>query len=416
MSYSSIPDAWREVGKAVKKDLVDRIHDNLEDLNNRSTNLEGSISTQIIANQAIKKERDHAPIGSMVWSPLSEAQFQSATDDGGWELCDGASAVGSDYGTLMSRSVLPDVRGVFLRMADGSAGRNPDGNVATDTFALYDVQSHAHNMNHGHGHTITATGTFANSAHTHTFSHRHDISHAHQWGHKTASPSEPMYSLDTLSASATSISGSDQIAINQATGNFLGGANSYYDAYLNAASSFYTTGVLAGPSGSGASALSGLNSASTTSAPSGTASVSTTGSVSDVIANTDVSGGPETRPSNVTENLFIKVNKNYITVRNGYLLWRAPQALTINQVVLAPVTQGTSGTLTIDIKKGPLGSISTSIFDTLPDMLYSDATAQTGVLNATNSQLDAGDYVRLDITTTQAKLQEFHILIAATPA
>ncbi len=130
---------------------------------------------------------------------------------------------------------------------------------------------------------------------------------------------------------------------------------------------------------------------------------------------TGPTGSNETRPRNVTENLMLKVNKNYITARNGYILWRAPQAITINQVVVSPVHQGTSGTLTIDIKQGPLTAISTSIFTSTPSLVYSGTVAVTGTLNPSNATVAAGDYVRVDITATQAKLTEFHILIAATP-
>ncbi len=405
MAYDSIPDLWREVGKGVKKDLIDRIHDNLEDLDGRVTNVEGSVSTTIIANQTIKKERDHAPIGTMVWSPLSEAQFQTATDDGGWELCDGATAVGSDYGTLMSRSVLPDVRGRFLRMADGAAGRNPDGNVATDVAQSGTGSNfaHTHTINHGHSHTIAASGTFASSTHKHGMSHTHQVWYKGvsrvMYGRTASDPS-----LTTFSSSGSSLQYDNYNVTLSGSGFDIAGATGV------AATSYYSSGVI-DPSGGGSGSTAKSSAADTT------ASVGNSGSVTNYTGSSGSDGvASESRPINVTENLMIKVNKNYVTARTGYLLWRAPQALTINQVILTPVTQGTSGTLTVDIKKGVHGSISTSIFTATPTMLYSASTPQTGTLNATNAQIAAGEYVRVDITTTQAKLVEFHILIAATPS
>jgi hypothetical protein len=407
MAYSSIPDSWREVGKAVKKDLVDRIHDNLEDLNGRVTNVEGSVSTIIVANQSIKKERDHAPLGTMVWTPLSEAQFQSATDDGGWELCDGATAVGSDYGTLMSRTTVPDVRGRFLRMRAHGSGTtyNPDGDVATDTAQAQAVLAHTHVMTHAHANTFSATGTFSSSTHTHNISHYHQVAYDSAG---TPGQDNKLRFLTTGSASqAAFTTGATEILGTYAVGDVGSSLGTFMSTVTGA---LYSSGALGPSSGSAGTA--------TSAAPSATSSVSFSGAVTNFTGSTSANTGAvsETRPSNVTENLMIKVNKNYVTVRNGYLLWRAPQALTINQVILTPVTQGTSGTLTVDVKKGPLGSVTTSIFSATPSLAYNGAVAVAGTLDATNAQIAAGDYVRVDITATQAKLQEFHILIAAIPS
>ncbi len=395
MPYSSIPDAWREVGKAVKKELVDLIHDNLEDLDSRVTNVESSVSTTVLVNEKVIKERDNQPLGTIVWSPLALAAFQTEAADGEWLLCDGGSCAGSDYATLMSRSVVPDLRGRFIRMKDHAAGRNPDGDVATDTAQAGAVLAHTHTIDHGHSHTIA--GTFASSTHYHIISHTHQIAHRN---------GDSLYMRDTGGVSATTVTTSDEDVLSYNPNTFADAGSSLAVTFTSSATDFYTAGPINANGGSsGSTATSGT--------PNATSSV--TGSVTSMTGNSG-STGSETRPINVTENAFIKINRNYITARTGYFLWRAPQALTINQVIVSPVTQGTSGTLTIDVKKGDVTTQGTSIFTSLPDMAYNDTTAQTGTLNPTNAEIDAGDYIRVDITTTQAKLQEFHILIAAAPA
>ncbi len=403
MAYSSIPDSWREVGKAVKKDLIDLIHGNLEDLDGRITSVEGSISTTILVNEKVVKERDNQPLGTIVWSPLALADFQAEASDGTWALCNGGSCVGTDYATLMSRSVVPDLRGRFIRMKDHGIGRNPDGDVATDTAQAMQNLAHTHTIDHGHSHTIAASGTFASTAHV------HNMKHVHQAGYAIANG--VIYGMgdsarrDTVEFTHATTG----VAAVTLAGNYTAGV---VDAHIPVTSSqhWYTAGVInAFGNTGGADAV--------TNVPDATSSVSTSGTVTSMTGSSGSSGGAtETRPINVTENAFIKTDRNYITARTGYFLWRAPQALTINQVIVSPVLQGTSGTLTIDVKKGDVTTQGTSIFTSLPDMAFGDTTAQTGTLDATNSEIEAGDYVRVDITTTQAKLKEFHILIAAAPA
>lgn len=400
MTYTSIPSGWREVGQAVKKDLVDRIHDNLEDLNNRVTNVEGSVSTAVIANQLITKQRDHVPLGTIVWSPLSSAQFNAEIQDGGWQICSGGSVAGSDYATLMSRSNAPDIRGRFLRMKDNGAGR--DSERDTDNAQADDNKAHTHNMDHGHAHTIAASGTFASST------HKHNISHFHIWA-TSSSGGETYYTRNTGSTSETA-PGSGNYTVGAVSLLTQGATTGINTTWVQSGSqTLYTTGALGADSGStdGSSARSGE--------PSATASVGNSGSVTNHTGSTG-STGTESRPINVCENAFIKINRNYIVARDGVLLWRAPQALTINQVVVSPVTQGTSGTLTVDIKHGPLASITTSIFTAQPELDYNDTDPVTGTLSGVNNQVAAGDYIRVDLTTAQAKLQEFHLLIAATPS
>lgn len=414
MSYDSIPSGWRDIAEPIKKELIDLIHDNLEDLNGRVTNVEGAISTTVIANELVERERDAVPVGSMVWSPLSESDFQAQVLDGSWELADGQTVSSTDYATVVGRSALPDVRGKFLRMrAHGtSTTYNADGDVATDTYQNSTNIAHTHVMTHGHAHTITATGSFASTAHTHTFAHVHEMFDQPNasggsesiTGRLTADPS----STDVLDG----VGGISHLQFGVGdpfSANNTGFAHDGFRLTATGPKSWYTTGVLAGPSGT-------TGSTATTSSPSATSTVGTSGSVTNFTGSTASDGNAtESRPHNVTENLFVKTNKNYVTTRNGYFLWRAPQSLTINQVVLTPVNQGTSGSLVVDVKQGPLSSITTSIFSSAPSLGFAATTPQTGTINPTNAQVAAGDYVRIDITSVQAKLTSFHILIAATP-
>lgn len=53
MAYVSIPSSLRQVGKATRKELFDQIHDNLEDLNTRSTVLEGNAGKIIVFSEIV---------------------------------------------------------------------------------------------------------------------------------------------------------------------------------------------------------------------------------------------------------------------------------------------------------------------------------------------------------------------------
>ena len=86
------------------------------------------------------------PVGSVIYSMLSESQFQGETTTG-WVLADGRSCSGSDYELITGNSTVPDLRGVFLRgknHARSGATGNPDGDLALGTFTADKVGSHYH--------------------------------------------------------------------------------------------------------------------------------------------------------------------------------------------------------------------------------------------------------------------------------
>lgn len=115
-----------------------------------------------------------APTGSIIAFPTASAPT-------GWLLCDGTAVSRTTYANLFSLIGIthgqgdgsttfnvPDYRGRFLRMVDGSAGRDPDkasrsamatgGNTGNNVGSVQtdDYQSHTHNLSDpGHSHVIS---------------------------------------------------------------------------------------------------------------------------------------------------------------------------------------------------------------------------------------------------------------------
>ena len=88
------------------------------------------------------------PLGSVVHSLLTEAQFQ-AINGVGWVLEDGRSISTSALALLTGITVLPDSRGRFLRgKNNGRSGAtgNPDGDVALGTTQDDQFLSHVHGL------------------------------------------------------------------------------------------------------------------------------------------------------------------------------------------------------------------------------------------------------------------------------
>lgn len=70
------------------------------------------------------------PVGSVVHSMLTEAQFQ-AENGFGWVLARGQSVVGSRYQTITGSPNAPDLRGVFLRGKNNGRSTS-SGNASAD--------------------------------------------------------------------------------------------------------------------------------------------------------------------------------------------------------------------------------------------------------------------------------------------
>jgi hypothetical protein len=86
--------------------------------------------------------------------------------------------------------------------------------------------------------------------------------------------------------------------------------------------------------------------------------------------------------------------------------------LTLNQVQVTPVEQGTSGNLIIDIKVGDSpGTATTSVFSTLPTLAWDDTLPATGIINSNLAEIAAGQFVVVSIESVQEKLSRFHLYI-----
>jgi len=94
-------------------------------------------------------------VGDIKTSIFTEAQFQAVSGDPTWVLADGRDLSvinpGSDYEAITGETILPDLRGVFLRgknngRADGN--ENPDGDSTLGTFQDDELQAHTHSTPH----------------------------------------------------------------------------------------------------------------------------------------------------------------------------------------------------------------------------------------------------------------------------
>jgi hypothetical protein len=104
-------------------------------------------------------------IGQYLESDLTLAQHQSLYGTG-WVLADGVtSCVGSIYGAITSRTVVPDARGIFRRSknngrADGN--EDPTGERALGSYQADSLTNHSHGLTEGFGmHSHTGSGDYA---------------------------------------------------------------------------------------------------------------------------------------------------------------------------------------------------------------------------------------------------------------
>ena len=97
-----------------------------------------------------------APVGTLIHSGLTFAQFTTIQTSGSWVPCDGRSCLGTTYATVTGATNVPDFGGRFLRIQNtpGGSSQNPDNT------ALLGTQGNQ-NANHNHGLT--------------------DPGHAHNW-------------------------------------------------------------------------------------------------------------------------------------------------------------------------------------------------------------------------------------------
>lgn len=153
------------------------------------------------------KQGDLNPIGMIVASFLSEAQFQAANGSG-WTLAHGQSVSGSTYHTTTGLSNVPDLRGRVIAGIDNMGGLNANnltasnfpnrnnlgGTGGADTHTLTGAQS----GEKGHTHAASSvSGSIGGSDGTHIHGitePNSGLGHSHTLpfvGHNVASGTDP---------------------------------------------------------------------------------------------------------------------------------------------------------------------------------------------------------------------------------
>jgi hypothetical protein len=143
--------------------------------------------------------------------------------------------------------------------------------------------------------------------------------------------------------------------------------------------------------------------------------VSLTSEANDIVINATASGG-----TTLVEvwNTQVTVGGSFTAPVTGVLFFKAPQAFTINNVVMQIFTKNgiASGSLTIDIKKNstPNPTGMTSIFSVLPTTNYAtnaDYATNSGTISS--GAVSAGDYLRLDLTAVPSTtlFDKFFIMV-----
>ena len=88
------------------------------------------------------------PVGTIIHSMLTTTQFASEYGDN-WVLADGRAVTGTKYASVTGSSLIPDLRGMFLRGKNNSrtdAKQNPDGELNLGDYVADKLGSHYHNV------------------------------------------------------------------------------------------------------------------------------------------------------------------------------------------------------------------------------------------------------------------------------
>lgn len=115
----------------------------IEDVVNYMAKTINGATTKRISDSIEKTISDSFPVGTIMHSLLTEAQFQAQMGIG-WVLMNGRSISGSTLSSLTGAVTIPDARGVVLRGKDHGAGKNPDGDTAIGTYQADAFESHTH--------------------------------------------------------------------------------------------------------------------------------------------------------------------------------------------------------------------------------------------------------------------------------
>jgi hypothetical protein len=119
----------------------------------------------------------------------------------------------------------------------------------------------------------------------------------------------------------------------------------------------------------------------------------------------------------------VVLNASTATTLTGLTYFYAPAGFTVTTVQVEIFEKGdiTSGTLSIDIKKGAtLGSTFTTILTSQASIDFAtavDYATDTGVLDAAEQDVAQGEYLRLDVTSLPTiPLGKFRVLVYGSVA
>lgn len=417
MAYESIPSSLYDVGDPVKRELWTRVDDNLDDLNSRISNVEQATTKIIVFNNIVKKATEHK-IGDIKISLLSLTEFQKQFDDT-WVLANGQSVAGSDYQTLTGNASVPDMRGRFLRMKDHGSGSNPGGDLTLGVLQSEGYKQHNH-TDSGHSHGITDPQHWhlfdTNTNHSHGItdpSHDHvidDPGHNHvstDAGHSHAI-TDPNH-FHAIGISGASGSARTIQTDTQKISDWYGSSETVYPAATGITINTGFSNISVSNAGTGINSLITTTGITINGAivPGSTKAKSTGITVNSDNAIIGNSGGNETRPINVTVNVFIKINDSVITKR---LIYKASAAFTLTSAIVNCLEAGSAGDCEIDIKKGiSLGAL-VSVFSTKPKVNFSAGNwsdSSNAVFSITNVLV--GDWLVLDITSFQTEQNKMHV-------
>lgn len=103
----------------------------------------------------------------------------------------------------------------------------------------------------------------------------------------------------------------------------------------------------------------------------------------------------------------IILNAGSFSTLTGLIYWRSPLAFTLTEAKITIFTKGSlGGTLEVDVKKNtsPNPAGFSSVFTTKPSITYASVSDYDSSTNAvfdnTAKSVDAGDFLRMDITQT----------------
>lgn len=130
MAFNSINDTEIEVGKPIKKSILQKVKDNFDDHEGRLNAIQVSSGIIDIFNDNI----DHTTraIGQIIASPLDITDFQTYNGDS-WVLCDGQNVAGSAFALFAGTNNVPDLRNEFIR---GASSTIPLGTQQSDATAV----------------------------------------------------------------------------------------------------------------------------------------------------------------------------------------------------------------------------------------------------------------------------------------